>query len=70
MRAFAHFVSLTAPLFALVFVGFALARWARWPASVSEGLARFVFSTAIPASIPLSLIALGMSLGERGVASE
>jgi predicted permease len=49
MQAFFHFVSLTAPLFTLVFVGFALARWARWPKSVSEGLAKFVFSTAIPA---------------------
>lgn len=49
MSAFFHFLSLTAPLFLLVFVGFALARWSRWPKSVSEGLSKFVFSTAIPA---------------------
>jgi predicted permease len=49
MPAFAHFVSLTAPLFLLVFAGFALARWSGWPPSVSEGLAKFVFSVAIPA---------------------
>ena len=49
MPGFVHFVSLTAPLFLLVFVGFALARWAGWPKSVSEGLSKFVFSTAIPA---------------------
>jgi predicted permease len=49
MPAFAHFVSLTAPLFLLVFVGFALARWSGWPKSVSEGLSKFVFSAAIPA---------------------
>jgi predicted permease len=33
----------------LVFVGFALVRWAGWARTVSEGLAKFVFSTAIPA---------------------
>jgi malonate transporter and related proteins len=49
MLGFQHFVGLTAPLFLLVFLGFALARWARWPHSVSEGLSKFVFSTAIPA---------------------
>ena len=49
MQAFLHILSLTAPLFVLVFLGFALARWAGWPKSVSEGLSKFVFSTAIPA---------------------
>ncbi len=49
MPAFFHFVSLTAPLFMLVFIGYGLARWSDWPRSVSEGLSKFVFSTAIPA---------------------
>jgi predicted permease len=49
VTSFLHFVSLTAPLFVLVFLGFALARWSGWPKSVSDGLARFVFSVAIPA---------------------
>jgi predicted permease len=33
----------------LVFVGYALSRWGRWPKAVSDALTRFTFSVAIPA---------------------
>ena len=49
MSTFLHHVSLAAPLFVLVFVGYALMLWGNWPKSVSEALTRFVFSAALPA---------------------
>ena len=49
MRAYADLLALTAPLFLLVFVGYALSRWGRWPKVVSDALTRFVFAVAIPA---------------------
>jgi malonate transporter len=49
VRAFEHILALTAPLFLLVLLGYALARWAGWPKVVSDALTRFVFSVAIPA---------------------
>lgn len=49
MRSYAGLLALTAPLFLLVFVGYALARWGRWPKVVSDALTRFVFAVAIPA---------------------
>lgn len=49
MQAFGHIVALTAPLFMLVLLGYALTRWAKWPKDVSDALTRFVFSVAIPA---------------------
>lgn len=49
MQAFEHLVALTAPLFLLVFVGYALGRWAGWGASHADALARFVFGVAVPA---------------------
>lgn len=49
MSTFLHHVSLAAPLFVLVFVGYALVLWGNWPKSVSEALTRFVFSVALPA---------------------
>lgn len=49
MSTFLHHISLAAPLFVLVFVGYALVLWGQWPKSVSEGLTRFVFSVALPA---------------------
>src|SRR6266446_9558068 len=49
MQAFGHIVALTAPLFLLVLVGYALTRWGRWPKPVADALTRFVFSVAIPA---------------------
>src|SRR5262249_33611843 len=49
MQGFARILALTAPLFLLVLLGFALTRWAKWPKPVADGLTRFVFSVAIPA---------------------
>lgn len=49
MHAFGQLVSLTAPLFALVAAGYALARFGGWRGAVSDALASFVFSVAVPA---------------------
>lgn len=49
LQSFARLASLTAPLFLLVFVGYALSRWGRWPKVASDALTRFVFAVAIPA---------------------
>jgi predicted permease len=49
MQAFPHLLSLTAPLFLLVLVGYAVMRALRWPATVSDALAQFVFAVAVPA---------------------
>ena len=49
MAAFWHLLALTAPLFLLVLLGYALSHWGRWPAEASQALTRFVFSVAIPA---------------------
>ena len=40
--------ALTAPLFLLVFLGYAIAHWGRWPESATDALTRFVFSVALP----------------------
>jgi malonate transporter and related proteins len=49
LQAFWHLLALTAPLFLLVLLGYALSHWGRWPSAVSDALTRFVFSVAIPA---------------------
>jgi len=49
MQDFARIVALTAPLFVLVLVGYALTRWGGWPGAVAEALTRFVFQVAVPA---------------------
>ena len=49
LQSFARLVVLTAPLFLLVFIGYALSRWGRWPKAASDALTRFVFAVAIPA---------------------
>ncbi|MEO6564417.1 MAG: AEC family transporter [Casimicrobiaceae bacterium] len=46
---FLDVVGLTAPLFLLVLVGYALSRWGDWPKVASDALTRFVFAVAIPA---------------------
>ena len=51
MSAFLHQLSLAAPFFGLVFIGYALMRFSGWPASMSENLSRFVFSVAMPAML-------------------
>jgi predicted permease len=42
-------LSLTAPLFLLVALGYALARFGGWKGAIADALARFVFAVAIPA---------------------
>lgn len=49
MSSFLHHLSLAAPLYILVLIGFALARWRSWPRAVSGVLSRFVFTIALPA---------------------
>jgi malonate transporter len=49
LQNFARILALTAPLFLLVLLGYALTRWGRWPKPVADALTRFVFSVAIPA---------------------
>ncbi len=49
VQAFLHLLSLTAPLFLLVLVGYGLMRWAGWPTIASDWLTKFVFSVAVPA---------------------
>jgi predicted permease len=49
LDAVGHLAGLTAPLFVLVFVGYALARVGGWGAALADALARFVFGVAVPA---------------------
>jgi hypothetical protein len=49
MPAVTHLLSLTAPLFVLVLLGYLLTRWGGWSKSVSDALTQFVFAVAIPA---------------------
>ena len=49
MQGFGHFVGLTAPLFLLVFFGYALSSFAHWPRTATDALTRFVFTVAMPA---------------------
>lgn len=46
---FLHYFLLSAPLFILGFIGFALVRWGHWPKVYSDALSRFVFALALPA---------------------
>ena len=49
MAAILPFVALTAPLFVLIALGFAIARSGRWSAASTDALTRFVFAVAVPA---------------------
>ena len=49
LSAILPFVALTAPLFVLIALGFAIARSGRWPAASTDALTRFVFAIAVPA---------------------
>lgn len=49
MHDFARILALTAPLFCLVLVGYALTRWGGWSAELADALTRFVFCVAVPA---------------------
>ena len=48
MQTFFALLDLTAPLFMLVGLGYALTRWGRWPLAAADTLTRFVFAIAIP----------------------
>jgi predicted permease len=48
MSGIAHLIALTAPLFLLVLIGYALTRLAHWPVAASGALTRFVFTVAMP----------------------
>lgn len=49
MSTLFHHLILAAPLFVLVFAGYALMRFTGWPHSFAEALNRFVFVVALPA---------------------
>ncbi len=49
MSTFLQQLEVSAPLFVLVLAGYLLAASGRWPKSVSDALARFVFAAAVPA---------------------
>lgn len=49
MAAIAQLLALTAPLFLLVALGYALARLGGWQGEVPDALAKFVFAVAVPA---------------------
>lgn len=49
MNAFVQLVELSAPLFALVLLGYLIGRSGRWPAAYSEALSKFLFAIPLPA---------------------
>lgn len=49
MNAFVQLVELSAPLFALVLIGYAIGRSGRWPAAYSEAMSKFLFAVPLPA---------------------
>ena len=51
MNTFLNQVALAAPLFVLVFLGYALMRFFRWPKAMADHMTRFVFSVALPAML-------------------
>jgi len=55
MSSFLHHLSLAAPLYALVLIGFSIARWKYWRKSISDALSRFVFNIAVPALLFLMM---------------
>ncbi len=51
MNAVLQQILLAAPLFALVFVGFAIMKWGGWNRAAGDALAKFVFTIALPAML-------------------
>jgi len=49
VSSFLHQLEVSAPLFLLVLVGYLLAASGRWPKSVGDALAKFLFAVALPA---------------------
>ncbi|WP_313121178.1 AEC family transporter, partial [Pantoea septica] len=48
LETLTHQIYLSAPLFILIFLGYALTRIGKWPLTISEGMNRFVFNVALP----------------------
>lgn len=46
-----HQILLSVPLFVLIVLGYGLVRWGKWPASITDGMTRLVFSVALPAML-------------------
>ncbi len=44
-------LALVVPLYLLIVLGYSLLRFCKWPASISQGLTRFVFSVALPGTL-------------------
>ena len=51
MNTFLNQIALATPLFVLVFLGYALMRFFRWPKAMADHMTRFVFSVALPAML-------------------
>lgn len=51
MTAFLHHLTLGAPLFALILIGYLLMRFAGWPRTMAQHLTTFVFSVGLPAML-------------------
>ena len=51
MTAFLHHLTLGAPLFALILIGYLLMRFASWPRTMAQHLTTFVFSVGLPAML-------------------
>ncbi|MDL4914011.1 MAG: AEC family transporter [Enterobacterales bacterium endosymbiont of Blomia tropicalis] len=48
LNTLSHQIYLSAPLFVLILLGYCLTRVGKWPATISEGMNRFVFNVALP----------------------
>lgn len=48
MMSLWHQIVLSLPLFVLIALGYGLIRWGKWPAGITDGLTRFVFSSPCP----------------------
>ncbi|MBE5252383.1 AEC family transporter [Mixta mediterraneensis] len=48
LNTLSHQIYLSAPLFVLILLGYCLTHVGKWPATISEGMNRFVFNVALP----------------------
>jgi predicted permease len=51
MSAFARYFALSAPLFAVVLIGYAIAHWRRWQQQWTQWASKLVFNFALPAML-------------------
>jgi predicted permease len=51
VSAFLHHFTLASPLFVLVLLGYALARWSHWPIAAADAISRFAYAVAMPAML-------------------